>query len=132
MRSTSRTILLIGMLLAASVNTTAQTDSALARPVSAATCCWQWCFHLIITALREIFTDKPDLTPYTTLKPEHPLHELNPAEGVNAQASLKLNLDEVDAANEDALNRILWSVIKGTQPYPGTKRMSSLDIAREH
>jgi hypothetical protein len=66
------------------------------------------------------------------LKPEQRLDELNPAQGSNAQASLELDLDRVDAADEDAFNRILWSVIKGAQPYPGTKRISSLDIAREH
>ena len=82
--------------------------------------------------LREIFLDKPDLTPYLPLKPEQRFDELNPAKGANAQASLELDLDRVDAADEDAFNRILWNVIKDAQPYPGTKRMSSLAIAREH
>lgn len=82
--------------------------------------------------LREIFTDKPDLTPYVALKSQHSLEELNPAKGPDAQASLKLDLDRVDAADEDAFNRILWHLIKGSQPYPGTKRISSLDIARAH
>jgi hypothetical protein len=82
--------------------------------------------------LRELFTDKPDLTPYVALKPEQRFDELNPAKGPSAQASLELDLDRVDAADEDAFNPILWSVIKGAQPYPGTKRMSSLEIARGH
>jgi DNA-binding beta-propeller fold protein YncE len=82
--------------------------------------------------LREMFTNNPNLTPYAALKPEQPLNELNPAQGSNAQASLELNFDRVDAADEDTFNRILWSIIKGSQPYPGTKRMSSLDIARQH
>jgi hypothetical protein len=83
-------------------------------------------------SLREFFTEKPNLTPYVTAKPEQQLDELNPAHGPNAKASLELDLDRVDAADEDAFNRVLWNVIKGTQPYPGTKRMSSLDIARGH
>jgi hypothetical protein len=82
--------------------------------------------------LRKMFTNNPNLTPYAALKPEQPLNELNPAQGSNAQASLELNFDRVDAADEDTFNRILWSIIKGSQPYPGTKRMSSLDIARQH
>ena len=82
--------------------------------------------------LREVFTNTPNLTPYAALKPEQPLDELNPSQGANAQASLELNFDRVDAADEDAFNRILWSIIKRSQPYPGTKRMSSLDIARGH
>jgi len=82
--------------------------------------------------LREIFTDKPNLTPYVALQPDQPPGELNPTQGPNAQASLELNFEHVDAAGEDTFNRILWSIIKGPQPYPGTKRMSSLDIARGH
>jgi hypothetical protein len=82
--------------------------------------------------LREIFNSKPDLTPYVALKPEQPLNELNPANGPTAKASLELNLDQVDAADEDAFNRTLWSLIKGLQPYPGTKRTSSLEIVRAY
>jgi hypothetical protein len=57
---------------------------------------------------------------------------LNPASGPTAKASLELNLDQVDAADEDAFNRILWSLIKGRQPYPGAKRTSSLEIVRAY
>jgi hypothetical protein len=83
--------------------------------------------------LREIFGDKPDLRPFVALKPEQSLDELNPQHGANAQASSMLNLDEPDAADEDAFNRILWSEIKGDgNPYPKTKRMSSLEVTRAH
>jgi DNA-binding beta-propeller fold protein YncE len=80
--------------------------------------------------LRELFTSTPDLTPYVALKSEQPLNELNPAKSPSAEASLELHLDRVDAADEDMFNRILWSLLKGQQPYPGTKRMSSLEVAR--
>ena len=89
-------------------------------------------FDYYSRSLREVFTDKPNLTPYVPLKPQQRLDELNPTHGSNAQASLDLDLDRVDAADEDAFNRVLWNVIKGPQPYPRTKRMSSLDIARAH
>ena len=82
--------------------------------------------------LLEIFADKPDLTPYVALKSEHPLNELNPRKSATAQASLELDLDRVDAADEDTFNRILWRLLKDPQPYPGTKRMSSLEVARAH
>ena len=81
-------------------------------------------------SLREIFTDTPDLTPYVALESEQSLDELNPAKSPTAQASLELNLDRVDAAEEDAFNRILWTLLKGSQTYPGTKRMSSQEMAR--
>jgi DNA-binding beta-propeller fold protein YncE len=80
--------------------------------------------------LREIFTNTPDLTPYVALEPEQPLDELNPPTNPSAQASLELELDRVDAADEDTFNRVLWGLLKPGQPYPGTKRMSSLEITR--
>ena len=80
--------------------------------------------------LREIFAAAPDLTPYVALKAEHPLNELNPPRNVTVRASRKLDLDRVDAADEEAFNRILWTLLKGSQPYPGTKRMSSLEVTR--
>jgi YVTN family beta-propeller protein len=80
--------------------------------------------------LRAFFTDKPDLSPYAALKSGQTLDELNPEKSDTAQASLELDLDRVDAAGEDAFNRILWKLLKGTQPYPGPKRMSSLEMAR--
>jgi DNA-binding beta-propeller fold protein YncE len=82
--------------------------------------------------LREIFIDTPDLRPYVALKSEQPLDELNPPKSTAAQALLELDLDRVDAADEDTFNRILWTLLKGSQPYPGTKRMSSLEVARAH
>ncbi|HEY0765453.1 MAG TPA: bifunctional YncE family protein/alkaline phosphatase family protein [Pyrinomonadaceae bacterium] len=83
-------------------------------------------------SLREIFTAEPDLTPYVALKSEQPLNELNPAKSATAQASLELDLDRVDAADEDAFNRVLWTLLKGSQQYPGVKRMSSLEVVRAH
>ena len=80
--------------------------------------------------LRELFNDKPDLRRYVALRSEQPLDELNPDTSETAQASLELNLDQVDAADEDSFNRILWTLLKGPQPYPGTKRMSSLEVTR--
>jgi len=80
--------------------------------------------------LRELFNEKPDLRPYVALRSEHPLDELNADTSETAQASLGLNLDQVDAADEDSFNRILWKLLRGAQPYPGTKRMSSLEVTR--
>jgi hypothetical protein len=69
--------------------------------------------------LRELFNDKPDLRPYVALRSEQRLDELNRLRSETAQACLDLNLDQVDAADEDSFNRILWKLLKGTQPYPG-------------
>jgi hypothetical protein len=57
---------------------------------------------------------------------------LNPEKSPTSQASLVLNLDRVDAADEDTFNRILWNLLKPGEPYPGTKRMASLEVTRAH
>ncbi|HKC66176.1 MAG TPA: hypothetical protein VKB86_21200, partial [Pyrinomonadaceae bacterium] len=81
--------------------------------------------------LREIFKREPDLRPYDALKPSQSLTEMNPSKGARARDSLRLDLSRVDAANEELFNRILWRAIKGDDvPYPGTRRMSSLEYAR--
>ncbi|MDP9201069.1 MAG: SMP-30/gluconolactonase/LRE family protein [Gemmatimonadota bacterium] len=77
--------------------------------------------------LREIWETTPDLTAYVALKPSVPLDEKNPKRGVMVEASKKLTLEKEDTSNDDLFNRILWSTIKGDQPYPGTKRMSALE-----
>jgi YVTN family beta-propeller protein len=81
--------------------------------------------------LRDIFNAKPDLRPYTALKPEQPLDEKNPSSGKNAQASMQLDLEEVDKADMALFNQILWRAIKGdSAPYPATRRMPTLEITR--
>jgi DNA-binding beta-propeller fold protein YncE len=77
--------------------------------------------------LREIWETTPDLTPYVALRSVVPLDQKNPQRGALAEASKKLALEKVDMADEDLFNRILWSAIKGSTPYPGRTRMSSLE-----
>jgi hypothetical protein len=78
--------------------------------------------------LREIWETTPDLTPYEALKPDVPLDEKNPKRGALAEASKKLTLKKEDTSDDDLFNRILWSAIKGDQSYPGTRRMSALEV----
>lgn len=62
------------------------------------------------------FNDTPDLAPYTAAPNNIPLDRVNPAladikdprELYWANASLESPLEEVDEADEDTLNRILW------------------------
>ncbi|MEO7823141.1 MAG: alkaline phosphatase family protein, partial [Gemmatimonadaceae bacterium] len=77
--------------------------------------------------LWEIWEKRPDLRPYTALTPSVSLRELNPKSGALAEASKGLALAAEDEANEDLFNRILWKAIKGDKPYPGTRRMSTLE-----
>ena len=80
--------------------------------------------------LREIWETTPDLRPYTALTPAVPLNEVNPKRGAMAEASKKLTVKKEDTSDDDLFNRILWTTIKGDTPYPGTRRMSTLEAAR--
>jgi len=79
------------------------------------------------TAMGSCFTDTPDFTPYDSVPNLIPLDELNPevtdirdpARLRWALASLELPLDDVDEADEDTLNRILWHAVRGRDDtYP--------------
>lgn len=71
------------------------------------------------TAMSNSFTDTPDFTPYDAVPNNIPLDQLNPAladitdprELHWAQKSIEEPLDELDEADEDTLNRILWFAI---------------------
>lgn len=81
---------------------------------------------LSANAMRGCFQNTPDVTPFTAVANRVALDELNPPlrqlQGsalARAKKSLELNLDEADAADEDAFNRILWHAIKGDDAsYP--------------
>jgi hypothetical protein len=77
-------------------------------------------------AMVDCFTDKPDFTPYKSVKNNVPLDELNP-ELISitgdqlywAKKSLEQDLNDVDRINEDIFNRIIWHSVKGyDRPYP--------------
>jgi YVTN family beta-propeller protein len=79
------------------------------------------------TAMAGCFTDQPDLTPYQSAKNIVPLGQLNPKVSEIrdprqrhwAEVSMHLPLEEVDEADEDTLNRILWFAARGDdRTYP--------------
>ena len=79
------------------------------------------------TAMTSCFTEEPNLTPYEAVKNNIPLDRLNPPVAAIrdprqlhwAQVSLELPLDDVDEADEDTLNRILWHSTRGRDDtYP--------------
>jgi hypothetical protein len=79
------------------------------------------------TPMSDCFTEKPDLTPFTSVTNLFPLEQMNPEPSKIANRTLRqdaitsasLPLNEPDACPEDTLNRILWRAMKGPdQPYP--------------
>jgi YVTN family beta-propeller protein len=83
-------------------------------------------FDLTANPMTHCFTDAADLTPYTALPNNIPLDEMNPKlaslRGKQRYWALKsheLPLDDIDQADEDTFNRILWHSVKGyNTPYP--------------
>lgn len=79
----------------------------------------------------ELFTTTPDTRPYSPLKPDVDLGERNPSTGRDARESAGIDLRLEDTADEELFNRILWRMLKGvTTPYPGARRMSTLEFTR--
>lgn len=87
-------------------------------------------FDMIANPMTDCFTSKPDFRPYKALPNQIPLDEMNPKlsalSGMKkfwAQKSMEMSLDELDQANEDTLNLILWHSVKGyNTPYPKLAR----------
>ena len=57
-------------------------------------------------------------TVFDVRSPEVNLMEKNTTKSVFWQESSKMNFTEYDRAPEDQLNRILWAVARGDEPYP--------------
>jgi DNA-binding beta-propeller fold protein YncE len=80
--------------------------------------------------MRNCFQDAPDLHPFTARPNQVPLDQMNrnlsQLSGPQlywAKRSLELDLDDVDEADEDTLNRIVWHDTKGYDvPYPEVAR----------
>jgi hypothetical protein len=79
------------------------------------------------TSMTNAFAEEPDLTPYEAVSNNIPLDQLNPdmpairdARQLHwAKVSMELPLDDVDEADEDTLNRILWHSVRGRDDtYP--------------
>jgi hypothetical protein len=100
-------------------------------------------FDLIANDMRASFQNTPDFTPYSAVKPEQSLDEVNPPlkalrgqQRSDALASARMRWDTPDAAPTERLNRIVWHAIKGwDKPYPQVRQASfaplSLDIDDE-
>jgi hypothetical protein len=79
----------------------------------------------IANPMTECFTTVLDKSPYTALKNNIPLDEMNPqiislhGKALHfARQSLLPEFDGIDTGNDDMLNRILWFAAKGNAPYP--------------
>jgi hypothetical protein len=70
------------------------------------------------TPMFNAFGREPVVSPYTLLMPKVDLTARNTEESPFAAESSRMNFAEFDLAPEDALNRVLWAVLKPGVPYP--------------
>jgi YVTN family beta-propeller protein len=68
--------------------------------------------------LSAAFQSTPDPAPFIAEKPRVPLDERNPANTAAAARSSRLDFSEEDRADENELNDILWTSLKGSHPPP--------------
>ncbi len=100
------------------------------------------------TPMYNVFTDKPDFTPYNVIPNNIPLNEMNPSlkalEASNnklqylwAVASEKMfpgsTLHDEDKQNDNLANRDEWYSVKGyNSPYPGDSKVYTPSQAKAH
>jgi DNA-binding beta-propeller fold protein YncE len=65
-----------------------------------------------------VFQATPDAAPYQAEKPRISLDDRNPPNAPGAAASQRLNFEEADMIDDNALNAILWLAIRGDTPPP--------------
>jgi YVTN family beta-propeller protein len=70
------------------------------------------------TPMYRCFQSHPKLWAYDTVMPRTDLMARNPKTGSGAVASARLDFSDVDRADPDALNRILWNALRPGQPMP--------------
>ncbi len=63
-------------------------------------------------------SSKPDLRPFKVIEPKYNVNERNPETGKLAEWSKTLDFSEIDRADFDSLNRLLWAGYKPGVPYP--------------
>jgi len=80
-------------------------------------------------ALRDVWRDRPDLAPFAVTRSTVDLAEVNPDTGKEARASSRFRLDVADAIDDEAFNRVLWSIEKGEHaPYPAPRQADALTL----
>ena len=76
------------------------------------------------------FTDKPEFSPYTALRPDVPFDEVNSPTAYGGRESLAMDFSREDATPEIRLNEIIWKSVRGEDsemPRPISRRGSYED-----
>ncbi len=83
-------------------------------------------FDAAATPMYFSFTTDAAKEPIRMNAPQIDLMSKNPSTGALARASLKLDFSDIDRADPDELNRILWAAIRPNEPMPAPVRSGAL------
>ena len=75
-------------------------------------------FDYFSRSLADVFSDAPDLTPYTATVPQADMNEMNPKHSAAEQMSEGLDFSKPDRIDDSVFNRILWRIMKGEEAFP--------------
>ncbi len=79
-------------------------------------------------SLADVFAGTPDLSPWTAIGPHVDMRETNPSTTAEAGMSERLDFSAPDRVNEAVFNSILWSMLKGSEPFPLAHPKSPLHL----
>jgi YVTN family beta-propeller protein len=85
-------------------------------------------FDYFSRPLTDIFAATPDLSPWTAIVPETNREELNSPAHAAAKMSEGLDFSAPDRVNDATFNLILWTIVKGAQPFPATNTKAPLHV----
>jgi DNA-binding beta-propeller fold protein YncE len=69
-------------------------------------------------SLADVFNDTPDLATWTSTAPRVDLTETNPPKTATARMSEGLDFSAADKVDDALFNNILWTMLKGSEPFP--------------
>jgi DNA-binding beta-propeller fold protein YncE len=75
-------------------------------------------FDYFSRSLADVFSETPNLAPYSALVPQADMKEMNPSQGAAAQLSEGLDLQGADRSDDALFNRILWLMLRPDSPAP--------------
>ncbi|MGA3041323.1 MAG: bifunctional YncE family protein/alkaline phosphatase family protein [Bryobacteraceae bacterium] len=79
-------------------------------------------------SLADIFTGTPDMSPWTAIRPQIDMHEMNPSKTAAARMSEGLDFSAPDRVNDVVFNNILWSILKGSEPFRAASAKAPLHL----
>ncbi len=79
-------------------------------------------------SMADVFADTPDLSPWKAMVPQNDMHELNPAATTAANLSEGLDFSAPDRVNDVLFNKILWSMMKGPEPFPAAHAKAPMHL----